>query len=134
MRSRAMLFALTMLGASMGAVGTTTRKNYLEDDNRDDFITNAQKRINNTITLPQSEVVGKEGKLISSVTFTHDKGKFDISYTIDIVANSPKALHKKAKLYSYKIAHYIGANYNKEHLVSKGFVVTEKENVTLKQD
>lgn len=105
MRSRAMLFALGMLSASIGAVDIATRKNYLEDDNRDDFIINAQKRINNTITLPQSKVVGEKGKLISSVTFTHDKGKFDISYTIDVVANSSKALHKKAKLYSYKIAH-----------------------------
>ena len=118
----------------MGAVDMSTRKNYLEKDNRDDFINNAQKRIKNTLILPQSEVVGEQGKLISSVTFTHDKGKFDISYTIDVVANSPKALQKKAKLYSYQIAHYIGANYNKEHLVSKGFVVIEKENTLAKQD
>ena len=144
MRNRTILFALAMLGASVGVGNGVARKNYLEDDNRDDFINNAQERIKNTLILPQSEVVGEQGKLISSVTFTHDKGVLDISYTIDVVANSPKALQKKAKLYSYKIAHYIGANYkiahyiganyNKEHLVSKGFVVTEKENRPVNQD
>ena len=118
-----MLFALSMLSASVGAnVGISGSYN----PKRDEFLDNATKRIKQTLTLPQSEQVGQLGKHIQTVTYTHDKGNYDISYTIDIVANSPKALTKKAKLYSYQIAHYIGVHYNKEHLQSKGFVVKHK--------
>jgi hypothetical protein len=122
MKSRALLFALTMLGASMGTgIGMTTNS-Y---SRREDFLDNAANRVKQILPLPQSEQVGQLGKHIQTVTFTHNLGKYDISYTIDIVANSPKAITKKIKLYSFQISHYISSNYNKEHLESKGFIVEE---------
>ncbi len=125
MRSRAMLFALTMLGASMGMGGGIGHSSSY-NGRREDFLEKATNRLQDTLTLPKSEVIGVLGKQLTSVTFTHTLGKYDISYTIDVVANSDKALYKKTKLYSFQISHYISANYNKEHLLSKGFIVNDK--------
>lgn len=133
MRNRTILFALSMLSASMG-VGAGIGHSSSYNGRREDFLEKATNRLQDTLTLPKSEVIGVLGKQLTSVTFTHTLGKYDISYTIDVVANSDKALYKKTKLYSFQISHYISANYNKEHLLSKGFVVIEKENDTLKQD